>query len=210
MRAGISRESRMKLNLRSILLISIFTMVARAWAQSETPVPSAFFAMSGSGGAYPQVTIGALGHSDFAWGRIEQSKGVFNFQSFDKYMADALQARLVDPVTNTANMAMTLAAGPPSWAVPTRVLAALRRRYVRPRPTTSRIGELSQRAEPRAPPSRSGRFRFWWRPRRCRTSPGVSNAEGGIATIAPNTWVAIYGSNLAPAETCAHGRARIS
>lgn len=31
------------------------------------------------------------------------------------------------------------------------------------------------------------------------TISSVSNAEGGVATIAPNTWVAIYGSNLAPA-----------
>src|ERR1700733_14449214 len=27
----------------------------------------------------------------------------------------------------------------------------------------------------------------------------VENAEGGSATIAPNTWVAVMGSNLAPA-----------
>jgi hypothetical protein len=47
------------------------------------------------GRAYPQVTIGA-------WGRIEQSKGGFNFQSFDKYMSDAHQAGLVDPATKTA------------------------------------------------------------------------------------------------------------
>ena len=31
------------------------------------------------------------------------------------------------------------------------------------------------------------------------TIAGVANAEGGVATIAPNTWVTIIGSNLGPA-----------
>ena len=37
----------------------------------------------------------------------------------------------------------------------------------------------------------------------------VANAEGGAATIAPNSWVEIKGSNLAPAGMRASGRARI-
>ncbi len=38
----------------------------------------------------------------------------------------------------------------------------------------------------------------------------VSNAEGGVPTIAPNTWVSIYGTNLAKAGDSRPGRARIS
>jgi uncharacterized protein (TIGR03437 family) len=87
------------------------------WAQSNTPIPSTFFAMSANGGNYPRVTIGTLAHQSFAWPVIEPSRGKFNFQVFDNYLADAQAHGLVDPATNTVNMAMTLAAGTPGWAV---------------------------------------------------------------------------------------------
>jgi len=80
-------------------------------------IPSTFFGMSAIGGVYPQVTVGTLAHSDFAWPRIEPSRGKFNFQYFDNYVADAQLHGLADPATNTVNMAMTLAAGTPAWAV---------------------------------------------------------------------------------------------
>jgi hypothetical protein len=37
---------------------------------------------------------------------------VFDFQMFDKYVAAAQQHGLVDPATNTANMAITLGTTP--------------------------------------------------------------------------------------------------
>jgi uncharacterized protein (TIGR03437 family) len=97
-------------------LMSI-VVIAHCAAQSNTPVPSTFFAVSGVRGNYPQVTVGLLAHQEFAWAAIEQSKGVFNFKVFDNYMANVQLNGLVDPVTNTADIAMTLANGTPSWAV---------------------------------------------------------------------------------------------
>ncbi len=84
---------------------------------SPGPVPPSFFAMSGVGSQYPAVSIGTLAHQEFAWTRIEPTKGSFDFQRFDGYMAAAQQHGLVDPVTRTASFAMTLAAGTPGWAV---------------------------------------------------------------------------------------------
>src|SRR5579864_975493 len=86
-------------------------------AQSATPVPSTFFAMSAVEDDYPKVTIGTLAHQSFAWITIERTKGKFDSQSFDNYLKSAQQHGLVDLATNTANMAMTLAAGTPGWAV---------------------------------------------------------------------------------------------
>ena len=86
-------------------------------AQSNTPVPSTFFAVSGVRGNYPEVTVGLLAHQEFAWGMIEQSRGVFDFKLLDNYMANVQLYGLVDPVTNTANIAMTLSDGTPIWAV---------------------------------------------------------------------------------------------
>ena len=60
--------------------------MAHSWAQS---VPSTFFGMSGVGGDYPQVVVGTLAHQDFAWTRIEPSRGKFDFQFFDNYVAGA-------------------------------------------------------------------------------------------------------------------------
>jgi hypothetical protein len=84
--------------------------------QAAGAIPATFFGTSGVGGNYPKVTIGMLAHQEFAWGRIEKSRGVFDFTLFDGYVVAARQHGLVDPATNTANMAITLAAGTPAWA----------------------------------------------------------------------------------------------
>src|SRR5262249_50794816 len=84
--------------------------------QAAGAVPATFFGTSAVGGNFPKVTIGTLAHQEFAWGRIEKSRGVFDFTLFDGYVAAAQQHGLVDPTTNTANMAITLAAGTPAWA----------------------------------------------------------------------------------------------
>jgi uncharacterized protein (TIGR03437 family) len=86
-------------------------------AQSGGPIPASFFAMSAVQGDYPRVNIGALAHQQFAWETIERSRGVFDFSVFDSYMTGAVSHGLIDSATNTANFAMTLAAGTPSWAV---------------------------------------------------------------------------------------------
>jgi len=93
------------------------TTTGRDEPQTDSAIPATFFAMSAVRGDYPMVTIGTLAHQEFAWGRIEKSKGNFDFSLFDAYMADAQQHGLVDAATNTANFAMTLAAGTPGWAV---------------------------------------------------------------------------------------------
>src|SRR5579864_6894431 len=103
---------------RALLVSGVVTV--HCYAQSATPVPPTFFGMSALQGYYPRVTLGTLAHQDFAWTRIEPSKGKFNFQFFDNYVADAQLHGLVDPATNTVNMAMTLAAGTPGWAVADR------------------------------------------------------------------------------------------
>ncbi|MFI5166730.1 MAG: sulfatase-like hydrolase/transferase [Thermoanaerobaculales bacterium] len=86
-------------------------------AGSSGAIPASFFAMSAVGPTYPAVTFGTLAHQDFAWARIEHSRGSFDFGLFDGYIAAVQQHGLVDSATNTANMAMTLAAGTPGWAV---------------------------------------------------------------------------------------------
>ncbi len=101
----------------TILWVAVSISAIPCSAQSSTPIPSAFFAMSSVKGDYPKVTIGTLAHSDFAWPRIEPTRGTFNFQFFDDYMSLLQQHGLVDSATNTANTAMTLAAGTPGWAV---------------------------------------------------------------------------------------------
>ncbi|MGO9261650.1 MAG: hypothetical protein ACLQU1_35900 [Bryobacteraceae bacterium] len=90
---------------------------ACGWAQTGSPVPPTFFAMSALPVTdFPKVSIGALAHPGFAWETIEQSRGVFNFQAFDTYVAGAVAHGLVDPATNTVNMSITLGLTP-SWAV---------------------------------------------------------------------------------------------
>jgi uncharacterized protein (TIGR03437 family) len=92
-------------------------LVAAIRAAGQSPVPSTFFAMSTVEEDYPKVNFGALAHQAFAWPTIETTRGAFDFRSFDNYMTALGQHGLVDAATNTANMAMTLAAGTPSWAV---------------------------------------------------------------------------------------------
>jgi N-acetylglucosamine-6-sulfatase len=83
-----------------------------------TPIPATFFAMSTVQGTdYPKAPIGTLAHLDFAWGKIEQSRGSFSFLAYDNAVAQAQLHGLVDTTSNTANMAITLAAGTPAWAV---------------------------------------------------------------------------------------------
>jgi hypothetical protein len=55
-----------------------------------------------------KVAIGTLAHPGFAWVAIEQSKGVFDFQIVDNYVAGAQKLGLVDAATNTANMSIAL------------------------------------------------------------------------------------------------------
>jgi len=100
--------------VRSVALTSVVLALQCA---AQSPIPSAFFAVSAVRADYPKVNMGTLAHNEFAWETIERSRGKFNFQSFDDYMAAVQAHGLVDPSTNTANMAMTLAAGTPGWAV---------------------------------------------------------------------------------------------
>ena len=87
------------------------------FAQSATPVPATFFEMSALPVTdAPKIPVGGLGHPGFAWETIEQSKGVFDFRTFDNYVATAQQLGLVDSATNTVNMSITLGLTP-DWAV---------------------------------------------------------------------------------------------
>src|ERR1700693_18265 len=93
----------------AILTMALFC--PEAWSQSMpgTPVPSSFFAMSALPVTdFPAVNIGALAHPGFAWQTIERSRGNFDFQVFDNYVAGAQAHGLVDPTTNTVNMSITL------------------------------------------------------------------------------------------------------
>ncbi len=99
-------------------LLAIVTAAAPGLAQTGTPLPPEFFgvAMVNAKDA-PAVPTGTIAHGDFAWQRIEQQKGVFDFSLFDAYVGAAVSNGLVDTSTNTANVAITLAAGTPGWAV---------------------------------------------------------------------------------------------
>ena len=101
-----------------IAIASILAVTVPAAAQTATPIPPEFFgvAMVNAKDA-PAVPMGTVAHGDFAWQRIEQQKGVFDFSLFDAYVATAVSNGLVDTSTNTANVAITLAAGTPGWAV---------------------------------------------------------------------------------------------
>src|SRR5450631_4286713 len=103
-----SMISRQKLLASVICAASILALVLPAAAQSGTPFPPAFFAVSAVGSEHPKVTIGTLAHQEFAWARIEQSRGTFDFTLFDGYLAAAQANGLVDAATSTANMAITL------------------------------------------------------------------------------------------------------
>ena len=99
-------------------LLAIVTAAAPGLAQSGTAIPPEFFgvAMVNAKDA-PAVPMGTVAHGDFAWQRVEQQKGVFDFSILDAYVAAAQADGLVDTVTNTASVAITLAAGTPGWAV---------------------------------------------------------------------------------------------
>ena len=91
---------------------------AHAAAQTATPIPPAFFGVSMINAKdAPAVPMGTVAHGDFAWQRVEQQKGVFDFAILDAYVAAAQANGLVDTSTNTASVAITLAAGTPGWAV---------------------------------------------------------------------------------------------
>ena len=107
----------MKFTLTASLL-AIVTAAAPGRAQTGAPIQREFFgvAMVNAKDA-PAVPMGTVAHGDFAWQRVEQQKGVFDFTVFDAYVAAAVSSGLVDTSTNTANVAITLAAGTPGWAV---------------------------------------------------------------------------------------------
>jgi uncharacterized protein (TIGR03437 family) len=98
---------------RLFLMASALAVLSRA----QSPVPSTFFAVSAVQNDYPKVNMGTMAHNGFAWVTIERAKGKFDFQAFDNYIAGLRAHGLIDPSTNTANLAMTLAAGTPSWAL---------------------------------------------------------------------------------------------
>src|SRR5450755_1486512 len=85
-----------------------------AAAQTGTPLPPEFFGVSMVNAKdVPAVPMGTVAHGDFAWQRIEQQRGVYDFTLFDVYVGAAVANGLVDASTNTANVAITLAAGTP-------------------------------------------------------------------------------------------------
>jgi hypothetical protein len=55
------------------LILKTILLASRCPAQ--TPIPSTFFGVSAVEGVYPRVSVGTLAHSDFAWTRIEPSRG---------------------------------------------------------------------------------------------------------------------------------------
>ncbi len=83
---------------------------------SSNAISSSFFGMTTtSPDDFPAVNIGALGHpSTFAWGWIEQSKGVYTWDGFDAQVEDARAHGLVDS-NNTVNLVVTFGSTP-GWA----------------------------------------------------------------------------------------------
>ena len=79
-------------------------------------IPATFFAINTvNPDDYPKLTFGTLSHPEIgAWAWIEKSKGIYDFNLFDKYISDAAAHGLVDG-TKTVNMTMTLGETPP-WA----------------------------------------------------------------------------------------------
>jgi N-acetylglucosamine-6-sulfatase len=112
----VSNRPRLFELLRWMLIVLVPALPAAA--QTATPIPPEFFSVSMINAKdLPAVPMGTIGHGDFAWQRIEQVKGTFDFTLFDAYVAAAQANGLVDAATNTANVAITLAAGTPGWAV---------------------------------------------------------------------------------------------
>lgn len=100
------------------VLLAHLTSPAPSRAQTATPIPPEFFGVSMVNAKdAPAVPMGTVAHGDFAWQRVEQQKGVFDFSILDAYVDAARKNGLVDMSTNTASVAITLAAGTPGWAV---------------------------------------------------------------------------------------------
>jgi len=102
-----------KRTLFHFLLFPVFwgacgsTLPSTPERRGPSPVPASFFALSALPVTdVPKVDIGALGHPGFAWSTIEQSRGVFDFQVFDDYVATAQRLRLVEAETNTVSMSI--------------------------------------------------------------------------------------------------------
>jgi N-acetylglucosamine-6-sulfatase len=111
---SVWRGSLVSVSWISLVLAATFS----AAAQTATPIPPEFFGVSMVNAKDPPaVPAGTIGHGDFAWQRVEQQKGVFDFSVLDAYVATAVANGLVDASTNTASVAITLAAGTPGWAV---------------------------------------------------------------------------------------------
>lgn len=105
-------------SLKSQWVVLVIAAVALpVAAQSGTPIPSTFFAMSARAGDFPGVSIGTLAHPGWLWQVAEPSRGQFDFTAFDNYVASAVNHGLIDKSTNTVNVALTFAAGTPGWAV---------------------------------------------------------------------------------------------
>jgi hypothetical protein len=84
------------------------------------PIPSTFFAMTSTKASdFPKVSIGTLGHpSSLAWQTVEQTQGVYKFDTFDSYVNDCLTHGLFTingDGTKTVNMQLTLGTTP-QWA----------------------------------------------------------------------------------------------
>lgn len=99
------------------LLLAVIILVVPCSAQSGTPVPATFFAVSPWKPAdFPNVSFGSIAHPQFTWPAVEKARGQFDFTLLDGYIADAQQRGLIDPATNTVPMALTLGLTP-SWAL---------------------------------------------------------------------------------------------
>jgi hypothetical protein len=83
---------------------------------ASSAIGSSFFGMTSlTPDDYPAVTVGALGHPPtFAWGWIEQSKGVYTWKGFDTYVEQAESHGLMDE-NHTVNMIVTFGSTP-GWA----------------------------------------------------------------------------------------------
>jgi hypothetical protein len=91
--------------------------VSPGHAQTTTPIPASFFAISPIHSAdFPPLSFGTEGHPDFTWTAMEPSRGVFDFTVLDPYVYDARNRGLYDPATNTVRIVLTLGLTP-SWAV---------------------------------------------------------------------------------------------
>ena len=123
----------------------------RPWPRADrrAPIPSTFFgvAMVNAKDA-PAVPMGTVAHGDFAWQRIEQQKGVFDFALFDAYVG-AAQSRTASWTVRRTRRTWPSRSPPGRRAgrSRTRARAGPRTafRSARRRPTTFRTGRTSSR-----------------------------------------------------------------